>query len=277
MHIFLPFFGGPDDRLALEFVVGLCRRNERLRATVVRLKKVESGGAVGATTGAGGTIPGAEGGDKGKTQGDRNEEVNVTTVASNIAGFPDTVYGYTGTEVRMQSDTADNIIWARYASPRPTVTRTGSSSSSASSSKSPVRPEDEAPSRPIVPRVTFKEVVSAKPLHAALDEAYAIQQLSTNHNRTGKASTTSTASVGVVVITGRSRRLAVESHRAELKELMLEDSHHHSGGSGGHGDVTESGMMREVKKTLGEVGSAFVGRGVGVGVWILQAALDGER
>lgn len=79
VHMFLPFFGGPDDRLALEFVVGLCRRNERLRATVVRFRKVEASVAGG----GGGTIPGAEGGgDKDKTQGDRNEEVNMTTVAS---------------------------------------------------------------------------------------------------------------------------------------------------------------------------------------------------
>jgi len=87
MHIFLPFFGGPDDRLALEFVVGLCRRNERLRATVVRLQKVEAGVAAGATTGAGGTIPGAEGRDKVKIQGDRNEEVNMITVASVSCSF----------------------------------------------------------------------------------------------------------------------------------------------------------------------------------------------
>ncbi|KAG9315986.1 hypothetical protein JVU11DRAFT_3644 [Chiua virens] len=35
-HILLPFFGGPDDRLALEFVVQLCA-NPRVRATVVRV------------------------------------------------------------------------------------------------------------------------------------------------------------------------------------------------------------------------------------------------
>jgi len=34
-HVFLPFFGGPDDRLALEFVVQLCL-NPKMTATVVR-------------------------------------------------------------------------------------------------------------------------------------------------------------------------------------------------------------------------------------------------
>ena len=37
-HLFLPFFGGPDDRLALNFVVQLCT-NPRVSATVVRITK----------------------------------------------------------------------------------------------------------------------------------------------------------------------------------------------------------------------------------------------
>ena len=38
-HIFLPFFGGPDDRLALSFVVQLCAGDPGVTATVVRIKK----------------------------------------------------------------------------------------------------------------------------------------------------------------------------------------------------------------------------------------------
>ena len=37
-HVFLPFFGGPDDRLALDFVVQVCA-NPRVRGTVVRITK----------------------------------------------------------------------------------------------------------------------------------------------------------------------------------------------------------------------------------------------
>jgi hypothetical protein len=37
-NLFLPFFGGPDDRLALDFVVQLCG-NPRVCATVIRLMK----------------------------------------------------------------------------------------------------------------------------------------------------------------------------------------------------------------------------------------------
>ena len=38
-HIFLPFFGGPDDRLALSLVVQFCSGNHGVTATVVRIKR----------------------------------------------------------------------------------------------------------------------------------------------------------------------------------------------------------------------------------------------
>ena len=40
VHVFLPFFGGPDDRLALQLVVQICL-NPRMTATVVRMVKRE--------------------------------------------------------------------------------------------------------------------------------------------------------------------------------------------------------------------------------------------
>ena len=40
-HVFLPFFGGPNDRLALEFVVQLCL-NSKMTATVVRYIKQDT-------------------------------------------------------------------------------------------------------------------------------------------------------------------------------------------------------------------------------------------
>jgi hypothetical protein len=39
-HVFLPFFGGPDDRLALDFVMQLCA-DPRVSATVVHITKCE--------------------------------------------------------------------------------------------------------------------------------------------------------------------------------------------------------------------------------------------
>jgi hypothetical protein len=41
-HVFLPFFGGPDDRLALEFVVQLCA-NPKITASVVKVTKQDDG------------------------------------------------------------------------------------------------------------------------------------------------------------------------------------------------------------------------------------------
>lgn len=38
-HIFLPFFGGPDDRLALSLVVQFCAGDHGVTASVVRIKK----------------------------------------------------------------------------------------------------------------------------------------------------------------------------------------------------------------------------------------------
>lgn len=38
-HIFLPFFGGPDDRLALSLVVQLCAGGHGVTASVVRIRK----------------------------------------------------------------------------------------------------------------------------------------------------------------------------------------------------------------------------------------------
>lgn len=40
-HLFLPFFGGPDDRLALEFAVQLCA-HPKVSATIVRYTRVEA-------------------------------------------------------------------------------------------------------------------------------------------------------------------------------------------------------------------------------------------
>lgn len=40
-HIFLPFFGGPDDRLALRFLVQICESNKEITASVVKIIKAE--------------------------------------------------------------------------------------------------------------------------------------------------------------------------------------------------------------------------------------------
>ncbi|KAK2463776.1 hypothetical protein APHAL10511_004214 [Amanita phalloides] len=221
-HIFLPFFGGPDDRLALEFVAQICE-NPMMTATVMRITKRE------ATLSDSPKIGEMEAG-------------NIMTVASALSTtFPDTVYGQHNTEVRMQSDTADNVAWAKYHQ---------------------LKREQGLDSTAALSRVEFKEMRTPNPLRTALEEAskpsglegqegadsYAKIRLQVKDGRDGKRKTAYCRRLLVVV--GRSRRLAVEDHAGELKELMQEYGH----------------VGAEVKKTIGDVGAAFVVAGCGTGL-----------
>jgi hypothetical protein len=127
----------------------------------------------------------------------------------------------------MQSETADNITWARFAGPR---NDTSSSSSSAA-----------------LTRIEFRELATPIPLRAAIQECSLNLQL-----------TATNRSTRLLIVAGRSRRLAVESHQAELKELMNE-----------YGTVGS-----DVKKTIGDVATGFVVAGCGAGVVVLQASLE---
>jgi len=90
-HLFLPFFGGPDDRLALRFLTQICQHNGDVSATVIRISKSEGQGKVTPPDGALATV-------------------------HHAAAAADTVYGQHSTETRLASDTADNIIWQQYSS-----------------------------------------------------------------------------------------------------------------------------------------------------------------
>ncbi|KAF8800776.1 hypothetical protein BYT27DRAFT_7227327 [Phlegmacium glaucopus] len=205
-HIFFPFFGGPDDRLALDFVVRICA-NPRVKGTVVRVTKCDDSGEACA-----GILTPVEGLDPKNM-----EEINRLMVGSRTAGLPDTIYGQQNTEIRLESDTADNLAWARYVPV----------------SVSDTKSRHSTPSGSFQPHVEFKHLVVPTPLHSAIQEATAL-----------------------VVVTGCSRPLAVENHRAELR--MLTDAHGHVG--------------VEVRKAIGDVATAFAVAGVGSGVVVVQAA-----
>ncbi|KAG6889854.1 hypothetical protein C0992_003833 [Termitomyces sp. T32_za158] len=80
-HVFLPFFGGPDDRFALDFVAQLCEDGE-ISATVLRLFRK-----------------------------DRNEVTSVTQlIGERCADFEDT-----------ESDTADDMAWKYHTSISPSA------------------------------------------------------------------------------------------------------------------------------------------------------------
>jgi Mg-chelatase subunit ChlD len=138
-------------------------------------------------------------------------------------GFPDTVYGNVTTQTRLQSETADSITWARYACPTSSLVEHGHG------------------------RVTFEELDSLTPLHAALHRVRLLhhqhrQQRPQHHP--------------VMVVVGRSRCLAVESHHAELRTLE-----------------TVHGVVRgDVRKTVGDVGTAFVMAGLDSNLIVMQAS-----
>ena len=125
----------------------------------------------------------------------------------------------------MQSETADNITWSRYSSP----SETDSIGSVA---------------REALSRIEFEEISSANPLRSVVEHAAMLEDATADRRSR------------LMVVAGRSRRLAVENHHAELKELIEE-----------HG-----GIAHEVKKTVGDVAAAFIVTGSKASIVVLQAA-----
>ncbi|KAH9035599.1 Sodium/hydrogen exchanger family-domain-containing protein [Lactarius hengduanensis] len=215
-RLFLPFFGGPDDRLALDLVVQLCA-NPRVRATVVRLTKRDVRAELAVPEAA--HLARNQNKDITGKVGVDVQVNTIMTVASvrSTTGFPDTMYGIATTHTRMQSETADNVTLARYAPPAAAAASDRALADALS-------------------RVTFEELASPTPLHAALRRAGTLER--------------------AIVVVGRSRRLAVEDHHAEL--CMLEEEH---------------GAVRvDVRKTVGDVGTAFVMAGVNATLLVMQAS-----
>jgi hypothetical protein len=138
--------------------------------------------------------------------------------------FADTVYGHGNTTTRLESDTADTLLWDRYATP--------------SDAHSPAITS-------ALRRIEFTHQSSSKPLHAVLDKA--ANQVQQAQGRT------------LVVVVGRSRRLATESHQAELRQIV------------GERGLTAS--SDSVPRTLGDVGAALVASGVGASIMVMQACL----
>ncbi|KAG1735307.1 Sodium/hydrogen exchanger family-domain-containing protein [Suillus paluster] len=204
-HIFFPFFGGPDDRLALEFVVQLCA-NPRTSATVVRMSKSSA-------ESAGVQRPSLVHLEK-KASLDPDHGMHVS---SNII-FPDPAAGQSNTVTRFKSETADSILWARYAQ------------SHLSS--------DTPPSLcAALSRINFSEHSSPIPLHSAIQMA--------------------SAHTPVLVVVGRSQRLAGEDHTLELQKIL-----------------EERGIVGQdvVRQTIGDSATAFVASGCATAVVVLQAA-----
>lgn len=122
---------------------------------------------------------------------------------------------------------ADNIAWNKYFGP---------------SAGTPLSPA----ARNALTRVTVAELESDKPLAAILKRA------------TSEAAVAKEAHKSLLFVAGRARRLAVESHAVELRDLLAEQ---HAQSVGG-----------EVRKSLGEVACAVVVSGIKAGLLVVQAA-----
>ncbi|KAI8981158.1 Sodium/hydrogen exchanger family-domain-containing protein [Trametes punicea] len=212
-HLFVPFFGGPDDRLALEFAVQLCA-NPRISATVVRVTKHDLELAQSDST------------EKMSQDIADGPEAKEPTV-HHVTLFPDTVYAAPTTQTRLQSETADTITWTRYTRPE---ARTDPSLA------------------PALLRMEFREHATPTPLLYIITQVRSISQSATAGDG------------GLLVLTGRSRRLAAENHQEELKKVMHE-----------HGTVAN-----EVRKTVGDVATSLVVSGCEASMIVFQAAVSAE-
>lgn len=98
---FFPFFGGPDDRLALEFVMQLCT-NPGISATAVRISK---GGTERVAVQWPSIVRPEEDSNETRESGYHEMPIQSTVVIPNIS------YG----QIRFESDAANIILWEQYA------------------------------------------------------------------------------------------------------------------------------------------------------------------
>ncbi|KIO20684.1 hypothetical protein M407DRAFT_81305 [Tulasnella calospora MUT 4182] len=206
-HLLVPFFGGPDDRLALEFVVQLCERPE-VTATVIRVTKEAL---------------------LSDSEGDAKGNIELPEQAHLIPRMADTIYPNVTTQTRLASDTADNICWFKYAPQE---------------DPNAIAPQHTPQVQDALTRVTFTSLSSPRPLHSLVDKANEVA-----------------AEKRLIVVVGRGKRLAAESHHDEMKTLLDEEQGRKHGGLG-----------NEMRNTLGDVATAFMVSRVSAGLLVMQAS-----
>ena len=128
----------------------------------------------------------------------------------------------------MQSETADHVLWTQYAEPSP-ETQNGAVGAA-------------------LTRIQFRETSSSVLLRTINEQAATLED--------GTAERRSR----LMIVVGRSRRLAVEDHSEELKGLMAANA-------AGY-------MTSEVKKTIGDVAASLIVSGSKASIVVLQAGLD---
>ena len=262
-HLFLPFHGGPDDRAALDFVMQLVSSGADMHATVVRF--VQTAPEDGDDDDDAAKAPVASGSGQPTSPVLGN---NQLTIGAGL-GHQDTIYaGNQGTQHRLASDTADNIALAKYF-PAGVLVADAPSAAPAAPAEGSDAPAGAVAdvSSPLLPhiaaRVTFRTVRTSTPLKATLDQLLALV-------------TAHVGSASVLTVAGRSRRSA-PSHSVEL-ERYLKDKVATANNASGEAAVHTLGIAAssEVRKTLGDVGSALVVSGHAGSVLVFQSAVKGE-
>ncbi|KAF8553036.1 hypothetical protein OG21DRAFT_1313288 [Imleria badia] len=170
-HVLCPFFGGADDRLALELVVQLCM-NPRMSATVIRVGNKSKQPAIARPDLA---------------VADDNAELERRASGMSSITFANTVYARPNTTHVLQSETADDLTWTRYASPT-------------------FDKDTYAELRSALSRIAFTDVSQAPVLQTLVQRA---KQLRETHRR-------------VLVVAGRSKRFHRVDVVHELKQLVEE-------------------------------------------------------
>ncbi|KAG8952978.1 K(+)/H(+) antiporter [Tulasnella sp. 424] len=224
-HLFVPFFGGPDDRLALEFVLQLCERPE-VTATIIRVTKEALLSDSEAEANGKGELPP----EQALLAGAAGEyAVPITDTHPSIPRMADTIYPNVTTQTRLASDTADSICWFKYAPQE---------------DPNAIAPQHTPQVQDALSRITFTSQSSPRPLHSLVNKASEVA-----------------AEKRLIVVVGRGKRLAAESHQDEMKILLDEEQGRKHGGLGD-----------ELRNTLGDVATAFMVSRVSAGLLVMQAS-----
>ncbi|GAA97261.1 uncharacterized protein L969DRAFT_44257 [Mixia osmundae IAM 14324] len=189
-HLFLAMHGGVDDRACLQLIVQLCSANPGVTATIVRIVRSDEATADDneLETKHSHTPTGSSGDSVRKP--DMPVLLDQFTLGS--SHVKDTMYGPASTHNQLQSETADELLLARYFSDSQDLDpflRTG------------------------LQRVQYSVVKTARPLFTTLVKA----------RQTAQASSTP-----ILIVTGRSRRGGL-SHREELSAVLKGHVEQHNG------------------------------------------------
>jgi len=164
---------------------------------------------------------------------EQNEALNMLTTQS-AGAFPDTVYGPETTQNRLASETADTLAWNRFANRE-------SGAFSAEIEKA-------------LGHIAFVEESSPTPVADCIARA---SKLSTVEQDKGSKEGIRR---DIMVIVGRGRRMATEDHHDELKTIMT------------RAHPSRAHVGSDARKTLGDVGAAFIVAGPDASLLVMQSA-----